>query len=146
MRGRRSLVLSHRAPPRGAAPVETANQGGTPRLPAGAPDVDALLDHFLLGTAIVTQGRRVEDGGALPVWLVGRIAAARRRRRTYRVWRTPDGYTFASGLCDEARSRQFGAWVIWVEWSTGAETPAAAWWHCYPTRPREWIAGDGSAD
>jgi hypothetical protein len=110
--------------------------------PISGADLAALLGHFLIGTQCFSQGVRIEDPHALSPEFRELVVKAQSDRQAWCAWSTERGTMFAAGQVDVVASRQ-NHFVIFIEWYLKDLERHAAWWRCYPKRPRDWIVGRG---
>jgi hypothetical protein len=102
-------------------------------------EVEKLLDCFLIGTQNVTLGARISNINELPLEWRDRMRAVESAGRAWIAWTTDNGPVVAWGDYHAQESVRLKAHVLFVEWYSSLHDYHAAWCHCYPSWPYEWI-------
>jgi hypothetical protein len=120
----------------------TMRDGSTMHFDLSRSDVERLLTGFLAGTQGVTLQSPITDCQVLPDVYRTAIQRAQEANRAWTAWSTDYGFLLAWGDYDSAASRRQFVYMLFVEWiDFGGQH--AAWCHCDPGRPTEWVFGRG---
>jgi hypothetical protein len=106
--------------------------------------IEELLEHFVSAALGLTLEARIQDAGELPRSHQGCLTNAQSRMHAWAAWCTDRGMVSSCADYDHEQAQRIGAHVLLIEWWISHGEHHKGWWHCYPTRPREWIKGPGS--
>ena len=117
----------------GVARIET-------RIDLGRVDMEALLGAYLVGTQVVTLGKRLGLTD-VPEACQRHLLKAESAGRVWVAWSTEMGPIAAWGDYERRRSETFHR--LFVEWWIQSSGHHALWARADPKRPTEWTFGRG---
>jgi hypothetical protein len=110
---------------------------------SSAPIVE-LMEHFVSAALGLDVVSRIGQPRELPAHHKDSVAKLQCKGRIWAAWSTNIGPVIVSAEYDHAQAQSMKAHVLYFEWwIEPGESHGRYWWHCYPKRPREWIAGRG---
>ena len=107
-------------------------------------EVEDLIEHFIVGALGLDIVSRIGQLSELPAHHQDALAKLQCKGRTWAAWSTNVGPVTVSAEYDHAQAQSVKAHILYFEWwIEPGKSHGNYWWHCYPKRPREWIAGRG---
>jgi hypothetical protein len=102
------------------------------------------MEHFVSAALGLDIGPRIERLSELPAHHRNSFAKTEREGRLWVAWSTNRGPVTLCAEYDHAQAQSIKAHVVYFEWwIEPSESHGGCRWHCYPKRPREWLAGRG---
>jgi hypothetical protein len=108
-----------------------------------AAQIAHLLSEFLISTQTVTLHTRIERPEELPKVFQPSLREAVSRGKAWTAWSTDRGTMAAWATYDREQSALLRAHVLFIDWFRLPDVHHAGWWHCPPTRHRDWTYGRG---
>jgi hypothetical protein len=109
-----------------------------------ANEIAHLLSEFLVSTQSITLHTHILSPKDLPAAFQPSLRDAESHGKTWTAWTTDRGTMVAWATYDSKQSMLIRAHVLFIDWFLLPDIHHAAWWHCPPTRHRDWTYGRGA--